>query len=431
MDGRHAIESLAEWITFLLRAVPAKLRPTLLELLLGCITARSGHITEAMLAIIPGRTWTAYYKAIEKGVFSWLALARQWTRLLCNVLLPKEILIAIDDTLIFRSSKKAPDAALHHDHANRSNRPRYVWGQLFVCAAMIGSFMGRKAAFPLLMRMVPSRGNRSRPGAAILLTRLLTRWIGHRVPVRLLLDAWYTKGPLIRKALGLGLHVIGQVRRDTALHLLPEKPSRPRRGRPRKYGIRLRFGQVEKLFDLEQATIKAYGKERTFQFYCFLAQVRFIDGRLCRLVWSRFRQDNGSWTQWHLLLSTDTTLCGEQIIERYAGRWWVESCFNELKNLFGLKDAWQQTRKVAARWRCIVCLAYGLPRLMALAFDPATAETLLAIPWRKKRPATAGWVAQALARFFHNYPVRSMWDQKRQKCRLPKILWDRIMRKAA
>jgi hypothetical protein len=224
MDGCQVLSLFAEWVTILLQAVPVKLRPTLLELLLGCIIARSGHITNALLAIVPRRTWTAYYKAIEYGVFSWLALARQWTILLCNVLLPEEILLAIDDTVNFRSSKKAPSTALHHDHANRPNRPKYVWGQLFVCVAMICSFKGRQGAFPLLLRMIPSSGNRSKLKAAILLTRILVRWLGLRVPIRLLLDAWYMKGPLVKDALRLGRGLqqscLGQVGRDLPLALL-------------------------------------------------------------------------------------------------------------------------------------------------------------------------------------------------------------------
>lgn len=228
------------------------------------MVARSGHVTEALLAIIPKRTWNAYFKAIEKGVFSWLALARQWTLLLCNVLIPIEILLAIDDKIIFRSSKKAPSAALHHDHANRPNRPKYVWGQLFVCVGMICKYKEREGAFPLLMRMIPHRGNRSKLNAAIMLTRLLVRWLGVKVPIRLLLDAWYMKGPLVLKALSMQLDVIGQVRKDTALYLSPEKPAVKKPGRPRKYGLKLSFQHVKKIFVLQEHTIFAYGERRIF-----------------------------------------------------------------------------------------------------------------------------------------------------------------------
>ena len=40
---------LTRWITFLWQALPAKLRPTLLELLIGAMICSSGHLTDALL----------------------------------------------------------------------------------------------------------------------------------------------------------------------------------------------------------------------------------------------------------------------------------------------------------------------------------------------------------------------------------------------
>jgi hypothetical protein len=431
VEQSQVLTSLAQWITFLWQALPKKLRPTLLELLFGCIVSGSGHITQAYLAISPVRFWNTYYKVLQKGVFSWMALVRQWLMLICQTILPEEILFVIDDTLIFRSSRKAPSAALHHDHANRPNRPKYVWGQMLVCLGAVCCVGQRRAALPLMTRMIPCVGNKSKVAAAILLTKILHRWLQARCQVRLLLDAWYMKKSLLNETLRLEMHVIGQVRKDTALFLPPERKPKPCSGRPRKYGLKLNLALAQNLFKLHQASIKAYGKERLYEFHCFAAHVRFLKGRPCKLVWCRFVQDCGKWTKWHLLLSTDLSLDGEYIISRYAHRWLVEACFNELKNTFGLNEAWQQTRQVMARWRCLVCLAYGIPRLLSLVFGHAAGRQLLSIPWRKNRPVTAGWTAKALALIFRNSRVRDFWDRKRQKLVFPETISEQYFRKAA
>ena len=205
----------------------------------------------------------------------------------------------------------------------------------------------------------------------------------------------------------------------------------PKRGRPRKYGRKLNFEMVQALFGAQSATINAYGEDRLFQYYCFAAHVRFLNGKVCHLVWCRFQKGSGKWTNWHLLLSTDVSCCGDQIIKRYASRWWVESCFNELKNQFGLKDTWQKTRQVVARWRQVVCLAYGLPRLMALVAGPEAGAALLSIPWRRNNPMTAGWIARALAKIFGNVAVRDLWDRKLQIIQIPEDMLKRGFRKAA
>ncbi len=150
--------------------------------------------------------------------------------------------------------------------------------------------------------------------------------------------------------------------------------------------------------------LHAYGKLRSFQFHCLTAQVRFLKGHLCKIVWSRFLDDHDRWTNWHLLICTDKNLSPQDIISTYALRWWTEPMFNELKNLFGLINAWQQTRQVLARWTMLLSLAYSLPRLLSLWLGSVKGEKLFSIPWRANRPVTAGWIADAITILFLWFP---------------------------
>ncbi len=71
--------------------------------------------------------------------------------------------------------------------------------------------------------------------------------------------------------------------------------------------------------------------------------------RLVRAVLCEFQSDSGKWKSTCLLLSTDTTLTAEQVIESYGLRWSIESMFNQLKLAWGMKEAWQQTRQTLHR----------------------------------------------------------------------------------
>jgi len=130
--------------------------------------------------------------------------------------------------------------------------------------------------------------------------------------------------------------------------------------------------------------------------------------------------DRGRWTNWHLLISTDQTIAAEDIIVTYALRWWTEPMINELKNIFGLINAWEQTRQVLARWTMMLSLAYSLPRLLALWLGPLKGAKLFEIPWRTNRPVTAGWITEAITHYFHGFPVYKLWDRNRQKLTPPK-----------
>src|SRR5689334_19047979 len=53
-------------------AVPARARPTFLELLLGTAATKSGHVTDAILTSGVSRSWTTYFWFLERGRWSWL-----------------------------------------------------------------------------------------------------------------------------------------------------------------------------------------------------------------------------------------------------------------------------------------------------------------------------------------------------------------------
>lgn len=410
----QALALFSEWISFLFLAVPPKIAPTLLELLIGCIVSRDGHVSSTILAIRPGLTWTAYYKALERHSFSWSLLARQWLRLLLKLFPAWAFEFAIDDFLVPRASKKAPSAGLHHDHATRPNRPRYIWGQLRVCLAVICRHKGRIGCFPLLLRLMDKTGNATKMDAARVLMNIILKWLPEAFPVILLVDAWYMKGPLVLSMLSKGVTVIGQARKDSAIYLPLAEIPKNRRGRRPGKGPCLTLSSIQAAGLPKNRIIRAYGGKRLFQIHSCQAQVRFLSGRLCRIVWCRFL-DKDSWSKWHLLISTNPDMTGVEVVKRYSRRWSTEPMFNELKHLFGLANAWQQSRQALARWSQVICLALSLPRLLALWMDKKSAYEAFPIPWRKKRQTTAGWMAEGLSWYFRNVSLRAMWDRKLRK----------------
>ena len=428
---QETFQIFAQWVTFLWQALPPKLQPTLIEMLFGAMISRKGHVTSAIMCIRNKLHWNSYYKAIERGRFFWLLLAKQWLALLIKLFAPNELLVTVDDFITVRASQKAPSVGLHHDHAKRSNRTRFLWGQLRVCLSIIFQKDSRWAAFPLLLRLMRTTGNTNKLTAARFLAKLLHKHIALTTRVKVLIDAWYMKGPLVLELIRMGAVVIGQARKDSALYLQPVTSHKKQRGRPRKYGEKLTFQKVQQQYALQQKTLKAYGKDRLFQFYEAIAQVRFLKGHVCKIVWSRFLDDHGRWTRWHLLIATDKNLSAQYIIYIYALRWWTEPMFNELKNIFGLINAWEQTRQVLARWTMILTLAYGLPRLLSLWLGPKKGAELFTIPWRVNRPVTAGWMADAITHYFYGFPIRTLWDRKWRKLLLPKkYFYDQLDRAA-
>src|ERR1051325_917160 len=73
---------LCAWLTLLVQAVPNRSALTFLERLVGAMITDRGFVTEALLAITPRRKWPTYFKWLEGGKWSWIAVAQR----LCKIL---------------------------------------------------------------------------------------------------------------------------------------------------------------------------------------------------------------------------------------------------------------------------------------------------------------------------------------------------------
>ena len=311
---------LASVIARLAAAVPARVRTTFLDLLLGAAAAKGGHVTDAILAAGLSRGWSTYYWFLERGRWSWLRVWASLLEVLTRMFSPAVWYAVIDDSLVERVSTKAPGSLTHHNHNAKPNRPRFLRGQGWLClAAVIERNDFAVGAVPLLLRLVCRGSNRGKLRSAGLLLRLLGQRLGR---VRRLLDAWFMRAWLIRRALAAGHTVIGCARRDLALFDVPKSPRKRQRGRPRKCGARLSPARVAALPEQRSAQI-LYGTLEVVRYRTCLVAARFLHGRVVRAVWLELeRPDRPDKPRvQRLLICTDPTLSGLAVIRGYAKRW--------------------------------------------------------------------------------------------------------------
>jgi hypothetical protein len=282
--------------------------------------------------------WTSYYKFLQKGRWSWLNLAQTFLKIVLSQINDDVLVLAIDDTLILRASKKAPACKIHHQHGNKPNLAQYVQGQCWVTLAVVGKRSeGQSIAIPLLSRLMPNAGNSGKLRAAQTLIRsILTTILGRKV--RLLIDSWYMRGKFIAAMLEHNIEVIGQVRHDTRLYESPAKREKGSRGRPAIYGEKITPALVEKM-RTKQVTLQLYGKEQLVRYRSKIVLARFLKGVQVRVVWCEFSDGDGGWRRARLLLATNPTLSAEDIICGYEKRWSIESAFHDLKQSWGMKEA--------------------------------------------------------------------------------------------
>ena len=99
---------LCAWLTLLAQAVPNRSALTFLELLLGALITDRGFVTEALLAITPRRKWPTYFKWLEGGKWSWVAVAQHVCKILVTHFAPPVWYLIIDARMNQVSSSRRP-----------------------------------------------------------------------------------------------------------------------------------------------------------------------------------------------------------------------------------------------------------------------------------------------------------------------------------
>lgn len=356
----HYVSRVLEDVILLLSSsLPLRSIFRFVSLIVGVIV-RPGHVTDALIGSETESSWSEAYKWLLYGKWSYLNLSRKMADMV-STLKPEKLYLAVDDTVIYRGSKKAPCSKIHHEYGNKSNRPTYVRGQnlVFMIASIKVPLVGN-IALPLLSRLTPASGNSDKLKAVKVIWRVLGESF-KSIPTYVLMDSWFMRRTLIEEFNKDSAHVIGQVRRDTALFKQPELKSKPKRGRLRKYGVKVPISDIEKQsFTVKE--IKLYNRDYKVHYQSDILMARFLGGKLVRAVWTKLEDiETGSTTKMRLMLSTDCDLTPVVIINAYARRWIIESFFHEVKYSWGLHKAWQQSRMTFARWVQILSAAYFIP----------------------------------------------------------------------
>jgi hypothetical protein len=293
---------------------------------------QTGFVTDAWLAIHPLRSCTAYYKWLQRGKWSWVALGVQLARMVVTFFPQPIWFLIFDDTFIYRCSKKAPGSGIHHQHGNKTNRPQYARGQCWVSMALSISTGMKHSAIPLLSRLMRTSSNGSKLDAAKTLLRVIAPVFSGEKKVFTLVDSWYMKWPYLEYVLSLGYHAIGQVRRDTALYGIPVLTGK--RGRPRKYGDKFTPDVVACLPE-QRKKVFLYGQWQWVRFRSAVCLAKFMQGHKVRAVWMQFEDEAGKLSKQRLILSTQCDLSPEEIFSYYGRRWSIEDLFNQMKNKWG------------------------------------------------------------------------------------------------
>jgi hypothetical protein len=415
-------------------------------LLVGAILAPGKRTVTACLRVMglsQDQQFQAYHRVLNRATWSSRKLSRILLRLLLHAFVKADapVILGIDEHLERRRGRKIAAKGIYRDSV-RSSKSVFVKssGLRWICLMVLAPIPWAKRvwALPFLTVLAPSERyhqGRKRPHKPVLrwaqqMVKQVRRWLPQRTLV-VTADSTYAALDFLAACQGLlkPVAVVTRLRLDAALY--DEAPARVagQIGRPRKKGARLPTLAAHlrnEATDWTEHTLAWYGGTTKRVRLASSTAVWYHTGLPpVPLRWVLITDPLGLFEP-QALLSTDTTLLAQQIVECFVLRWQLEVTFEEARAHLGIETQRQWSELAILR---------TTPGLLGL-FSLVTVLAHQLLQGQELLPRQAAWYIKSVPTFAdtialvrqHLWPCEGFWMScdEGDMVKIPKVLLERL-----
>jgi hypothetical protein len=261
------------------------------------------------------------------------------------------VLAAIDDSPTPRYGPKVSGAGIHRNPTPTPDGRKFIYGHVWVTLSAIARHKTfGTIGLPLLARMYVKTKDIKNIGLSFKSkteqAAELAKWayescknLGKQLWI--VTDGGFTRASFLKPVIEIGAVVVTRLRKDAVLYAEPKPPRKRKRGRPRKYGKRIKLANC--VFHPDGwFTINAvlYSKEEVKDVKVFKALYKPA-GCLVQVLIVRESPDC-----FRAFMCTDLAASAIQILEAVADRYAIEQNFCDLKEIEGAGQ--QQVRTLGS-----------------------------------------------------------------------------------
>ncbi len=347
--------------------------------------------------------FSKYHHLLNRAKWSSLQAAKILFFMLLS-LVPAEhpIVLFIDETLERRRGPKIKAKGYYRD-AVRSSKSQVVKASglkwIVIALSVRLPFIPRALALPFLTVLEYSKKcdeQRKRRHKTSLcwagqMVRQVRRWLGKARQVILVGDGGFATGQLTLDCIHYGVTLVSRLKMNARLFdFPPEKESFARGRRPLK-GVRLmNFKEMLSVEDLPWRDVEVVGYSGAKRLVRYISNTSMwgaVGSTPIPLRWVLIVDPAGKMDPMPLM-STDSLMTPEQIIELYVDRWSIEVTFEETREHLGVETQRQWSDKAIARYTPVLMGLYSLVCLMGNRLGQEKLLKVEETSWYRKEHAT-------------------------------------------